>query len=136
MLNQLPYDNLYKFMTALGLGLVIACAVAMAATSSSYQAERIQMLEGLVSSHAKKDASVMDQEYRDAIIALMNIGTSNTEFSLIVLIIGFILGLIVTVWGFVLWYNRVQVYKDKVLRLEVDMKIDQLLREKTNASGV
>ena len=108
----------------------------MAATSSSYQADRIQMLEGIVASHEKEYASAMDHEYRVAIISLMNIGTFNTEFSLIVLIIGFILGLIVTVWGFVLWFIRVQVYKDNVLRLAVDLKIDQLLKAKTKPSKV
>ncbi len=119
-MDKLPYDNLYKFLTVLGILQAVSCSIGVNFVTTTHHALLRENIDKVIDIEEKGGG--LSDVHIQAIHNLLETDTGNVEITLIILILLVFFGITMSVVGFILWHNRVQTLKDNLLKLEVQKK--------------
>lgn len=117
---QIATDNVYKFLSLFGLALIIMSIAAFVSTYSASLETKIKYKEVIISLEANAQRSKADGDRLELNKRLLDIAKSNEGVANNFIILSMIFGIILSWFGFQLWYERIQKRDDAVAQLQLE----------------
>lgn len=117
---QIATDNVYKFLCLFGLALIVVSIVSLVSTYTASLDRKIKYSEVVISLEANSPRSKVDEDRLEMNKKLIAVSKSNENFANIVLAFILVIGVVFSLIGFWLWYERIQMRDDKLAQLQLE----------------
>lgn len=115
---QIATDNVYKFLCLFGLALIVVSIAAFVSTYTASLDTKIKYREVIISLEASSQRTKANDERLELNKKLLEIAKSNESFANNVIFTATLVGVVLSLLGFQLWYERIQKRDDTVAQLQ------------------
>lgn len=129
---QIATDNVYKFLCLFGLALIVMAIVAFVSTYTASLDTKIKYKEVIISLEANAQRSKADEDRLELNKKLLEIAKSNESFANNMVFAAMVVGIVLSWFGFQLWYDRIQKRDDAVAQLQrekLELEIAKLRKD-------
>lgn len=126
---QIATDNVYKFLCLFGLALIVMSIVAFISTYTASLDTKIKYSEVIISLEANDQRSKADEDRLELNKKLLKVANSNESFANNMIFSAMMVGVVLSWFGFRLWYERIQKLDDALALLQrekIELEIAKL----------